>query len=50
MAQSQCFELCFEEFDELVDNVVLQGDGHQVKFAPAKEKVSPGACLGFQTF
>lgn len=39
----------WRNLDELVDNVVVWGDGYQINFTPAKGKVSSGACLGFQT-
>lgn len=35
---------------ELVGNVAGRGAGHEIKFTPAKKKVSSGARLGFQTF
>lgn len=40
----------WRNLDELVDDMFVQGDGHQMTFTPAKEKVSSGACLGFQAF
>lgn len=49
MPHNQCFEL-WRNLNELADNMFVQGDGHQMKFTPAKEKVSSRACLGFQTF